>query len=137
MRLTSYSVYKPRDNGRFITAKVDAAVQTAVIQWAEKVLAVAQSIVPVDTGELRASGHVVVRTDASKAAAAVVFDAPYAVYVEFGTGARGEGSPGAGPGPYSLGWTGMAAQPYLRPAFDELKNEAPSMTAATVTAGLG
>ena len=129
MNLTSYARYVPKDpGGRFIASIVDAAVLLAVTGWADKVLSTAQQLVPVDTGELKASGHLEVSQSGKTVAAAVVFDAPYSVYVEFGTGIRGAASPGAGDGPYSESWPGMAAQPYLRPAFDAHRNEAEGMT---------
>jgi HK97 gp10 family phage protein len=135
MNLTSYSVYRPRsDAGRFIKAKIDEALLTAMEEWGVRVLEVAQQYCPVDTGELVSSGHVVVNE--APPTVAVVFDAPYSQYVEFGTGIRGAASPGAGDGPYNPNWPGMVAQPFLRPAFDELKGEAPNMTKAKVTVAL-
>ena len=128
MNLTSFSRYVPRNGaGQFIQARIDEAVAQAVTGWATKVLETAQDIVPVDTGELRDSGHVEVTQAGKTVAAAVVFDAPHSVYVEFGTGIRGAASPGAGDGPYSSTWPGMAAQPYLRPAFDAHRDEAEPM----------
>jgi HK97 gp10 family phage protein len=130
--LTSYARYTPRVDGRFVTALVDEAVTSAITQWAERVLQTAQAIVPVDTGELRDSGRVVVQDKY----AAVEFTSDHAVYVEYGTGRRGAASPGAGPGPYNPNWPGMKAQPYLRPAFEEHREEAPQMAAEFIGAGL-
>jgi HK97 gp10 family phage protein len=132
MFLTSFTRYQPRVNGRFVVAKVDEAVQAAITAWAGRVLETAQSIVPVDTGELRDSGQVVV----NGTHAAVEFTAGHAIYVEYGTGRRGAASPGAGPGPYNPNWPGMRAQPYLRPAFDQQRAEAPQMTAEFIGAAL-
>jgi HK97 gp10 family phage protein len=56
----------------------------------------------------------------------------YAVYVEFGTGRRGEASPGAGEGPYDPNWPGMVAQPYMRPAADDNRDACVD----AITAGL-
>ena len=79
----------------------------------------AEAIVPVDTGALRESGHVeLVVSSGPRPSAAVVFDQPYAAYLEYGTGQRGAASQGAGEGPYDPNWPGMVAQPYLRPALD-------------------
>lgn len=91
------------------------ASRLSVEQSAEIVLEEAEALVPVDTGELRESGHVEMISDTI---AAVVFDSPHAAFVEYGTGIRGEASPGAGEGPYDPNWPGMVAQPYLRPALD-------------------
>lgn len=122
--MSGTATFKPSGNASAVVAKIREAAKLAVSQWAGKVLATADSLVPVDTGELKASGHVVVTEAGSTVTASVVFDAPHAVYAEFGTGIRGAESPGAGPGPYSPSWPGMAAQPYLRPAIDQHTPEA-------------
>lgn len=137
MKLTSHAVYQPRDGGRFIIAKVTEGIRNGVIKWAGTVLDTAQAMVPVDTGDLKASGHVTVADTGKTIAAAVSFDMPYAMYVEFGTGVRGAASPGAGDGPYSTSWVGMPAQPYLRPAFEQHRNEAQSMTRETISEAVG
>lgn len=128
MKITSHSVYQPREGGRFVIAKVTEGIRNGVIKWAGDVLDTAQDLVPVDTGELKASGHVTVAETGKSIAAAVSFDADHAAFVEFGTGVRGAASAGAGEGPYSTSWVGMPAQPYLRPAFERHRNEAQSMT---------
>jgi HK97 gp10 family phage protein len=137
MNLTSFSRYQPRSGaGQFIEAKITQAVTHAITEWAERVLATAQVLVPVDTGALRESGHVEVSESGKTVYAAVVFDSPHSVFVEFGTGIRGAASPGAGPGPYSPTWPGMPAQPYLRPAFDEWRAWPVAMVEETVTVAL-
>lgn len=84
----------------------------------------AQAIVPVDTGELRASIHATEPVDDFKQITGeVVASADHSAYVEFGTGARGAASAGAGPFGYTLSWPGMPAQPYLRPALDTARTE--------------
>jgi len=99
------------------------ANRLSVEQSAETILEAAEAIVAVDTGELRESGHVEIEVSGDKATGYVVFDAPHAAYVEYGTGIRGEASPGAGDGPYDPNWPGMPAQPYLRPALDSTRGE--------------
>ena len=99
-------------------AAFETAARLSVEQSAEIVLEEAEAIVPVDTGELRESGHVELLQGGPQPSAAVVFDEPYAAYLEYGTGIRGAASPGAGDGPYDPNWPGMVAQPYLRPALD-------------------
>lgn len=133
MKLTSFAMYRPRgDGGRFVAGKIDEIVHKAITEWAGKVLATAQVLASVDTGELRASGHI----EQSGKAVAVVFDAPHSVYVEFGTGQRGAASAGAGEDPYSPNWPGMPAKPYLRPAFDEHRGEAEGMTREKIAVAL-
>lgn len=68
------------------------------------IFAASQDLCPVDTGFLKASGGIQITPDDVE----IVYDAPYASFVEFGT--------------YK-----MAAQPYLRPAFDE--NEEAALSA--------
>ena len=99
-------------------AAFEQAARLSVEQGAEIVLEEAEAIVPVDTGELRESGHVEILQAGPQPSAAVVFDSDHAAFVEWGTGQRGAASPGAGDGPYDPNWPGMPAQPYLRPALD-------------------
>ncbi len=100
-------------------ALMSQATRLSVEQSCEAVLEEAEAIVPVDTGELRDSGHVTtVRDEGNHVTGSVVFDSPHAAYVEFGTGIRGAESPGGGEVPYDVNWPGMPAQPYLRPALD-------------------
>lgn len=87
------------------------------------VLEESQLLVPVDTGELKASGGTSVEWVGTRVTGYVSYSAAHAAYNEFGTGIRGAASAGAGPYPYSETWPGMAAQPFLRPAVD-VKHEA-------------
>jgi hypothetical protein len=68
---------KMRKAGEDTHRKMHAAVQ----EEAERILAEAKSRVPVDTGELRDSGHVVMSDDGRKIKALIEFDAPHAVVV--------------------------------------------------------
>lgn len=94
------------------------ANRLSVEQSGEIVLEEAEAIVHVLSGELRESGHLEVTTTENGASAAVIFDSPHAAFNEWGTGQRGEASPGAGDGPYDPNWPGMEAIPFLRPAMD-------------------
>ncbi len=114
-----------RATSTFSGLNVATAVKTyqtanrlSVEQSAEIVLEEAEAIVPVDTGELRESGHTEIEVKGAEATGYVVFDAEHAAFIEYGTGERGAASPGAGEGPYTPGWPGMPAQPYIRPALD-------------------
>lgn len=88
-----------------LTAQLNAiGLAFTVDDLAEGALVIAtqaENNCPVDTGFLRST--VFVREDGDDVV--IGFEAPYASYVEFGT--------------YK-----MAAQPYLRPAFDEAELEA-------------
>jgi HK97 gp10 family phage protein len=104
----------------YVQVKAFAKVQRAQAV----VLQEAQSLCPVDTGELRDSlRSEAIQDDGSRITGAVSANTDYAAYVEFGTGKRGAASPGAGSGPYSPTWPGMPAQPYLRPALDQARQQ--------------
>ena len=98
-----------------VVPRLVAAVEDASLS----VMFEAQAIVPVDTGELQSSiGTGPVELVGSVVTGTVEANAPYASFVEYGTGQRGAASAGAGAGPYSPNWPGMPAQPYMRPALD-------------------
>lgn len=85
-----------------LIAAVEAQSRLAPKYVADKIVADAQARAPVDTGYLRSSIH-----SESKSAgkeADVIVDAPYGVFVEYGT--------------YK-----MAAQPFLTPAVEAHKDE--------------
>lgn len=90
---------------------------------AAAVQAESQAIVPVDTGALKGSASTSTEWTGRKVSAYVTYSAFYAAYVEFGTGRRGAESAGAGPYAYKQSWPGMAAQPYLRPALDNCRQQ--------------
>lgn len=78
-----------------------------------------QLLVPVDTGELKASGSATPPEWVGTTVTAYVqYSAAHSAFVEWGTGVRGASSPGAGPWNYDVNWPGMPAQPYLRPGLD-------------------
>lgn len=125
MKLTSFAQYQARDGGRFIQNVITDAVREGALELGEAILARAEELVPVDTGELRASGSVTATEDGRTLYVSVDFSAPHAPFVEFGTGIRGAMSAGADPDlPYNMNWPGMAAQPYLRTAWEEMDGEA-------------
>lgn len=73
-----------------------------LVPGANIILDRAQQLCPVDTGNLQKSGFIQAEGDDNLL---IGFEAEYASFVEMGT--------------YK-----MAAQPFLRPAFDEMQNEA-------------
>jgi hypothetical protein len=112
------STFKPVDLSRLMQIVVPKIV-AAVTEGCDAVATEAEAIVPVDTGELKASiGIGPVALVGNAVEGSVVATAPHAAYVEFGTGIRGAASAGVGPYPYSQSWPGMPASPYLRPALD-------------------
>jgi len=122
------------DTGRFIAVRVTPAVRAGVTAFAGVVLQEAKAMVPVRTGELRDSGKVVVEESEKSVRAHVVFDAPHAAYVEFGTGRAGSESAGAGPYTYTMSWPGMPARPYLRPALDTAREAGMALFRGSVSA---
>lgn len=92
-----------------------ADANALAIGWAgEEVRGAAKQLAPVDTGELRRGITAKVTQDADTATAEVVSGAAHSIYVEFGTGQRGDPSVA-----HRADWKGMAARPYMRPALQE------------------
>lgn len=118
MNFRANSTFKPVDISR-VMQKIIPAMVASVTEACGAVANEAEAIVPVDTGELKASiGVGPVALEGNAVTGTVEATAPHAAYVEFGTGIRGAASAGAGPGPYSSTWKGMPAQAFLRPALD-------------------
>ena len=117
MNLRASSTFRAGDFARLEALLVPKLIAGATA-GANAVLEISQGLVPVDTGELKASGGTTVEWVGRKVTGYVTYGAYYAAYVEFGTGRRGAESAGAGPYPYKESWPGMAAQPYCRPALD-------------------
>jgi HK97 gp10 family phage protein len=133
MILHATARFTPRsDSGRFVSAVIAPGVEEGVLLAAERILATAQLIAPEKTGELRDSGKIAVERTDRTITASVVFDAPHAGYVEYGTGRRGEASAGAGPYSYNPNWPGMEARPFLRPALDEERGNVASDMAGKI-----
>lgn len=122
MSLSARVKFTPRsDLGRFVETRVTPAVTASVEAAVDLIYDRSQELVAVDTGELKASGVKSVNDTGKTVVGRVEYTADHADFVEYGTGAAGAASPGAGPGPYNENWPGMVAQPYLRPAYDESK----------------
>ena len=92
----------------------------AVQESCELIQASAQSYCPVDTGALQASITIDPPVEGDTVTGSVAPHEPYASYVEYGTGDRGDPT---APYPHVEGWPGMAAQPYMRPALDEARGK--------------
>ena len=115
-----------------IVGRVGAGVTAGVSAAATQGQAISQAIVPVQTGDLRDDITVKEGSDDQSAWAAFGPDfIPYRFFVEYGTGQRGASSPGAGDGPYG-NTAGMTAQPYQRPAMDELAPQVLDIVAEAV-----
>ena len=115
----------PRNSaGQFISSRVTPAIRAGIQAYVQTMFDESQALVPVDTGELKASGSIVIEETERRVTGHVVYSAGHAGYVEYGTGIRGAESEGAGPYSYSTTWPGMPAQPYLRPALDSTRETA-------------
>lgn len=124
MSLRATAMFRPRsDMGRFVDVKITPAVRKSVEEVTRLVEERAKDLCPVDTGALQASITSQTEDLARTIRGIVGPHTDYAAYVEFGTGIAGAASAGAGEGPYSPTWPGMAAQPYMRPAMDEAKQQ--------------
>lgn len=118
--ISATATFRPRsDIGRFVDVVISPAVLASVQASCALIEATAKEYCPVDTGRLRDSISSTVEQLGKTIRGSVGPNTDYAAYVEFGTGRRGQASPGAGAGPYRSDWPGMAAQPYMRPALDE------------------
>src|ERR1017187_9818124 len=122
LMLSITSQFAPRsDIGRFAKVVMTPRATAAVTESCELIQKTAKGYCPVDTGDLRASITIdpPVEGDAS-VTGSVAPNTPYASYVEYGTGIRGDSS---APYAHVMSWPGMAAQPYMRPAVDEAKGQ--------------
>lgn len=135
--ISAVARWTPRgDLGRFCEANVSPAAQDATDQAAQMLQLEARALCPVRTGALRDSISILRGQSEKSCWAKVGPTLDYAPYVEFGTGIRGEASPGAGRGPYSRLWPGMVAQPYLRPALEITKGPIRDVFQAQVSTGI-
>jgi HK97 gp10 family phage protein len=137
--LTATASYKPRSEftGTFISGRVTPAVSASVEAAAQLIVNEAQAICPVDTGALRdsISAGGPVESNVSSVVK-ITAGAPYAGYLEFGTGIRGSESPDRGPYPYSPTWPGMAPRPFLRPALDTTRDAVRELFASQLAIAL-
>lgn len=137
--------YVSAANAAAIISRIAKSAGIGAEQWAIQTLEDAQNLVPVRTGELRDSGHMETAEETTAFTASVVFDAGHSMFVEFGTGLSGSGTypfplpqsgvPITGAWIYDyrgIGWKGMEARPYLRPAFDANVDKAEEVIRDTV-----
>ena len=120
-----------------IMDRLKASISVLVDRAAEAVFNESQILVPTLSGELKDSGKKSAQADTgAEITGGVEYSAPHCMFVEFGTGLAGmgtypyplpqEGVPITGSWIYDyrgIGWRGMAAQPYLRPALDSARTE--------------
>ena len=121
MSFSVSAVFKPSPRlGAVIDSAVRPAVMAAVQQSCELIQSVEQAYCPVDTGALQASITIdPIQDNGTVITGTVGPHMDYAEYVEYGTGRRGDPSAPYG---HVESWPGQAAQPYVRPAIDENKD---------------
>ena len=118
MNLRATPTFRAGDFSR-VEALLVPRLVTGATAAAQAVLDISQGLVPVDTGELKASGGISVEWVGQKVSGFVIYTSGHAAFNEFGTGRRGEASGNGGPGiSYDPNWPGMAGSPYVRPALD-------------------
>jgi hypothetical protein len=106
---------------------------SATTQATDAVFQETQLLVPVETGELKASGSQAVAWEGHAVIGKIEYSAGHAAYQEFGTGERGEASGHGAPGiSYTTSIAGQPGTPYLRPALDLKRSD---VKAAFVEAG--
>lgn len=154
MTLRATATFKPASTAGLL-AKVATGLFAGVTEAAALVETEAKALCPVSEGHgvgapvggaLRASIDTVITrginaaTDSDSPLSSSLFSVqalisphrPYAAFVEFGTGRRGGASEGAGAGPYMFDWPGQVAQPYMRPALDNNRDNAIAIVQAAV-----
>lgn len=113
------ATFTPRSAlGQFVPAVISPAVTASVKAACDQIETAAKRYCPVDTGALRDSIETTIDDSGATVKGKVGPSMPYADYVEYGTGRRGD--PGA-PYAHVETWPGQVAQPYMRPALDETK----------------
>lgn len=129
--ISARAVFTPRnDLGRFVPTNVTPAVLASVTAACTMIQKTAQTFSPVDTGALRDSITVDVRETESTTVGSVGPHVPYADYVEYGTGLKGD------PSVPHTDKPGMVAQPYMRPALDESKPSILDLFRSNVSTGI-
>lgn len=123
-----------------LTPKVVDALKTGINRATAVIEADAKYVVPVDTGHLRNSIHArPAKNDKKSVFGSVYTNVAYAMFVEFGTGVRGNGSY-----PYDTDFTlayggvpGQVAQPFLGRALHQREKDVHKIVSQAVKAALG
>ena len=118
----------------------NSAAEQSVAEAAEKCAAIARENAPVGSGG-GADKHLKDSISTSSTLRGGVAEAyatarnPHAVYVEFGTGRRGQAA-GAGTG-YDPEWAGMDPRPYMQPAAEACRGTFSADAARTLQSAAG
>lgn len=132
MGISARATFRPRTSlGQYAQGSIGPAVVASVTAACKLIQDSAQAKCPVDTGALRASITTEINTSGSTTVGIVAPHMPYAEYVEYGTGRRGDPAV-----PHRQDWPGMPAQPYMRPAFEESKDAIKDLFRSTIALAL-
>lgn len=132
--ISARAQFTPRgDLGQFVSVKVKPGVQASVDAALQLIQQAAQLHCPVGTGALRDSITAESQETGSTIVGNVGPHMPYADYVEYGTGQKGDP---AAPYPHVASWPGMVAQPYMRPALDESKGAILDLFKSNISTGI-
>lgn len=150
MNVNVSAVWKPNFTVDAFMGKVNEGAVAGVTNLANAIFETSQELVAVDTGELKASGAVEVNQSGNEVSAEVSYGTNHAMFSEFGTGIRGEGTypydlpqegvPITGSWIYDYkkqNWKGHPSQPYLRPAFEAHRDDATEVVAQPIKDALG
>lgn len=136
--LKAKATYTPRGSGgQFIASRVTPGVIASVRAAQGLIVQEAKNNAPVRTGTLRDSIAAGEPEETGKTVVGQVgASAPYAGYVEYGTGQRGAAGPNPGPYPYSSTWEGMEDRSFLRPALDTTREAVKEIFASNLSIAL-
>ncbi len=119
IEINGVDIFLKHINAVASSEKIHKAVKVATMV----VHSTAKHLCPVDTGNLRNRIHMAVGEEDGAVIGRVSNDAEYAMYVEFGTGVRGEASNHPRKGELGLAyrpdWKGQVAQPFMYPALKQ------------------
>ena len=116
MNLKANATFRAGDFARLEAVLVPKLIAGATVAT-DAVFAISQERVPVDTGELKASGSTSVAWEGHRVNGYITYSAGHAAYAEFGVRSRGAAGEWAGPFAYS-GGTGYAGFGYMRGSLD-------------------
>jgi hypothetical protein len=104
--------------GQFIKSSVTPAVRAGVVAYTQVLFDETQQRVPVRSGELKASGKMVITETEKTVTGHVIYTADHALPIEFGWGSKGAEGPFAGPYNYNTGIGGYIGTGFMRSSLD-------------------
>jgi HK97 gp10 family phage protein len=111
-----------------LVSKIASGAVDGVTKAGQQALAIEQRYTPVATGKLRDSETCEVTQDGTRVAANIgPRGVDYDVYVEYGTGRRGDPSV-----PHTDSREGMTPQPFARPMMDEMSGQVEGIVADAI-----